>query len=210
MVNGVPVSEPILQIADLIKFGSWAVKDPTLSVELPQGVTCSPSCTVDLLVENLGRVNFGSPHDFDQKKGLWEGDILLDGEIVDGWEHVPLEMRSEWVSSLSGWTRNPGGALDYGPKMLKGSLDIADGGQVADTFFDFDCGPGCDSWLHGVVWVNGFNVGRYWQVGPQKGLYVPGALLRAGRNEIVVFESYCGESSFAFTDQPNYGPAVTP
>ena len=33
------------------------------------------------MVENLGRANFGAPHNFEQLKGLWEGEVVLDGEI---------------------------------------------------------------------------------------------------------------------------------
>ncbi|CAK0849191.1 unnamed protein product [Prorocentrum cordatum] len=40
----------------------------------------------------------------------------------------------------------------------------------------------------GFVCVNGFNLGRYWDVGPQRSLYLPGPLLRRGRNEVVVFD----------------------
>ena len=64
---------------------------------------------------------------------------------------------------------------------LQGTLTIA--GTPADTYFDFDCADGCADWLHGAVFVNGFNVGRYFQAGPTKTLYIPGPLLRQGDNE---------------------------
>ena len=64
---------------------------------------------------------------------------------------------------------------------FKGTLNIA--GTPADTYFDFDCADGCVDWLHGAVFVNGFNVGRYFQAGPTKTLYIPGPLLRQGDNE---------------------------
>lgn len=47
------------------------------------------------------------------------------------------------------------------------------------------CLPG---WTRGFVWVNGFCAGRYWAVGPQESLFVPGPVLRAGRNEVWVLE----------------------
>ena len=40
----------------------------------------------------------------------------------------------------------------------------------------------------GLVWVNGFCLGRYWQAGPQRSLFVPAPVTRAGQNEIVVLE----------------------
>merc|ERR1712117_494156 len=60
-------------------------------------------------------------------------------------------------------------------------------------------------WKHGAVFVNGFNIGRYYSVGPQKSLYIPGPLLKQGSNEIIVFENYLGSDTFKFTDTPNYG-----
>jgi beta-galactosidase len=39
-----------------------------------------------------------------------------------------------------------------------------------------------------VVWINGHNLGRFWNVGPQQTLYVPGPWLHPGSNEIVVFD----------------------
>jgi hypothetical protein len=53
--------------------------------------------TLDLLVENMGRTNYGRPHDFLQKKGLWEGPVLLNGKQIEKWDIVPLEFKSKWV-----------------------------------------------------------------------------------------------------------------
>ena len=52
-----------------------------------------------------------------------------------------------------------------------------------DTFLD------CSGWAKGCVFVNGFHLGRFWEAGPQKRLYLPGALLKKGENEIILFES---------------------
>jgi beta-galactosidase GanA len=43
-------------------------------------------------------------------------------------------------------------------------------------------------WEKGVVWVNGHNLGRYWNIGPQQRLYCPASWLQQGNNEIVVFD----------------------
>ena len=63
------------------------------------GAPCgiSEDCYLDLLVENLGRTNYGRPHEFMQKKGLWEGPVLLDGNAITDWEIVPLEFKKKWV-----------------------------------------------------------------------------------------------------------------
>ena len=55
-------------------------------------------CVLDLMVENMGRSNFGKPHQFDQKKGIWEGPILLDDVPLNDWEIIPLEFKGEWIS----------------------------------------------------------------------------------------------------------------
>ncbi|MBI4927534.1 MAG: beta-galactosidase, partial [Anaerolineae bacterium] len=65
------------------------------------------------------------------------------------------------------------------PAFLRGKFEVE---KPADTYLTL---PG---WNKGVVWINGFNIGRYWKRGPQKTLYIPAPLLKAGENEIVVLE----------------------
>jgi len=213
MVNGVQVSPPLLATADLLRtFGSWAVRDAEFEF-LHHIEGCEELCTLDLMVENLGRANFGSPHNFEQKKGLWEGDVLLDGQVMEDWEHVSLELQPEWVAGLQGWRQyNRTEESHYGPRMIRGTLSLpyksnnipGEDDIIADTFFDYDCEE-CRDWKHGAVFVNGFNIGRYHQAGPQKTLYIPGPLLQQGENQIVVFENYLGEQEMKFTATPNYG-----
>merc|ERR1719422_2063223 len=213
MVNGVNLNPPLLTTSALqTTFGSWAVRDAEFTfVDEIEG--CEEFCTLDLMVENLGRANFGSPHNFEQKKGLWEGDVLLDDQPLDDWEHIALEMKPDWIASLDNW--QPYSLEDnryVAPRLLKGSLvvDLPEDGIIRDTFFDFGCEE-CgymDSWIHGVVFVNGFNIGRYHQAGPQQSLYIPGPILQEGENEIIVFENYLGSDVVKFTDAPNHGPPV--
>lgn len=74
------------------------VRDTEFTIDLDQvPTTCDPDCTLDLMVENLGRANFGQPHMFDQKKGLWQGEVLLDGVPLKGWEIIALEFKGDWV-----------------------------------------------------------------------------------------------------------------
>jgi len=212
LVNGVEVNPPILTLIDLGKnFGSWAIRDAEYEL-LSHLDGCEVGCTLDLMVENLGRANFGSPHNFDQKKGLWEGDVLLDNEPIDDWEHIAVEMKPEWLASLDNWKPySIDDNLHFGPRLLRGYLTIEgptpEDGPLPDTFFDYDC-EDCQDWKHGAVFVNGFNVGRYHQAGPQKSLYIPGPLLKEGNNEIIVFENYLGSSVMMFTAVPNYGVPV--
>jgi len=53
---------------------------------------------------------------------------------------------------------------------------------VADTYIDMA------NYRKGVVWVNGHNLGRFWEIGPQKRLYCPAPWLRKGPNEVLVFD----------------------
>ena len=72
--------------------------------------------------------------------------------------------------------------------------------EAGDTFVRMD------NWSKGVVWINGFNLGRYWVKGPQQTLYLPAPLLRTGRNEIIVFELHHTEKPvIELTDAPDLG-----
>ncbi|XP_059086331.1 beta-galactosidase-1-like protein 2 isoform X1 [Tigriopus californicus] len=208
IVNGKMVNRPILEFSDLAFFGSWGPLDSEFEVDLSEVGTCNPSCTVDFMVENLGRANYGKPHELQQNKGLWEGPVLLNNQPLEDWEIMSLEFNSAWVSSLSGWKPLGAEDLTLGPKIFKANLQVDDD-SPQDTYFDFDC-PDCQSWKHGSFFVNGFNVGRYFQVGPQKTLYIPGPFLATGSNEIVIMENYGGSNKMKFTDVPNYGSPSSP
>ena len=127
---------------------------------------------MDIIVENMGRVNYGKPHDFKQKKGLWEGPILLDGNQLFDWEIIPLEFKMAWINQLKNWKPSDGASCLNGPMAVRFSLQTE---EQFDTFLDMS------AWGKGVVFVNGFNLGRYWSsMGPQKSLYLPGPLLKIG------------------------------
>ena len=57
--------------------------------------------------------------------------------------------------------------------------------------------------------INGFNLGRYWNIGPQKTLYVPAPLLKKGANEVIVFELHgLSENSLESVDTEDFGPRI--
>lgn len=127
---------------------------------------------LEILVENMGRINYGPL--LKDSKGITEG-VRLDRQFLFNWEiyTIPLDDISN---------------LDFGdcvkdvenhPRFFKGTFNVSESG---DTFLDFT------GWEKGVVYINGFNLGRYWSEGPQKRLYVPSPLLKEGENEIVIFE----------------------
>ena len=67
-----------------------------------------------------------------------------------------------------------------GPVLLRADRSILE--APADLFLD------TGEWGKGIAWLNGFPLGRYWRRGPQRTLYVPRPVVRAGANELVVLE----------------------
>lgn len=138
------------------------------TLELPEGKI------LDILVEGMGRINF-SQHLHD-RKGITDR-VTLNGMTLMQWEVFNLPMETPYIAALSAdnatpWQQQPG-------KFFKGSFTIDD---PADTYLDMS------EWKKGVVWVNGVNLGRYWEVGPQKRLFCPAHALKKGENSIVVFD----------------------
>lgn len=133
---------------------------------------------MDIVVENMGRVNFGEPHDFIQKKGLWEGGVNLDGTPLSNWKIIPLEFKGDWIRNLKNWTPFSKRSADQpGPLLVRATWNVKE--PIADTFIDMSF------WGKGVVFINGFNLGRYWsEMGPQKTLYLPAPLLKIGENTV--------------------------
>lgn len=133
-------------------------------------VRLHPAETLDILVENLGRINYGSQIN-GEHKGI-AGGVWMAGSEITGWDAYRLPM-----SSLKGLQFREGNA--QGPAFHRGTFQVE---KPADTFLDMR------GWSKGVVWVNGRNIGRYWHVGAQQTMYVPGCWLKPGKNELVVFE----------------------
>lgn len=154
------------------------------------GLAAGETVKLDILVENMGRVNYG-PKLFDQKGII--GGIRLGQRFHFGWDHYPMTMDD--ISGLT-WGEVKEDAV---PAFYRGSLKID--GKPADTFLRLD------GFEKGFVMVNGFNIGRYYNsAGPQKTLYIPAPLLREGENEIVVFESdRCDAAVVTFLDTPELG-----
>ncbi|REE86478.1 beta-galactosidase [Paenibacillus taihuensis] len=158
---------------------------------VPQSVTITVpegGATLDILVENMGRINYG-PFLKDHK-GITEG-VRLGFQYLFDWKIRPLPLAD--LSKLSFSNRDSSLASST-PKFYRGTLHVTDR-EAADTFLDMK------GWTKGVVFLNGFNLGRYWNKGPQRTLYVPGPLLREGDNEIIIFELHGTEHGVVwFTD----------
>lgn len=147
-------------------------------------------CRIDILCENMGRVNYG-PKIMDRKgvKG-----VRFNLQYHFGWDMYPLPLDN---ISLLEYKHESGDVKTA--SFLKGTLKIE--GEPHDTFMRLD------GFTKGVVFVNGFNIGRYYNpAGPQKTLYVPAPMLKKGDNEIVVFETDHSDRSFVtFLDKPDLG-----
>lgn len=124
-----------------------------------------------ILCENMGRANFGSK--MMRKKGI-AGRCLIDGRIHFNWTVYTLPMEN--LEKIIYNEKMP----QENSLFCRGTFDVK---EVCDTFLKLD------NFRKGFVMINGFNIGRYWEIGPQKTLYVPASLLRKGKNEIIVFES---------------------
>ncbi len=147
-------------------------------------ITAKDGDILTVLVENMGRCNFGSK--MMRKKGI-AGRCLLDGKIHFHWKAWSLPMdHLQGLSFKEGDCSSPSA-------FYRGSFEVS---QPMDTFLDFS------NFKKGFVTINGFNLGRYWEIGPQKTLYVPKSVLKMGSNDIILFESdgRKGEASLSFTD----------
>ncbi|GAM43980.1 hypothetical protein TCE0_060f19230 [Talaromyces pinophilus] len=142
-------------------------------------VQLSTGDTLWLLVENLGRVDYGSPI-VDQRKGI-VGNVTIGGSVISNWEiySYPLNTPLSSIGGSNSTVSIPSGSQ---PVFYKGSFVAPSNDSAADTFLTLPGG------IKGVVWVNGNNLGRYWTIGPQQSLYLPGCFMQVGSNEIVVLE----------------------
>ncbi|AXX29969.1 beta-galactosidase [Actinosynnema pretiosum subsp. pretiosum] len=140
-----------------------------------------------LLVEDMGRVNYGPR--LGEAKGVIGG-ATLNGKPLTGWDVLPIELGAPPDAAPT----PDGGA---GPVLRRARFDL-DG--PADLFLD------TLDWGKGIAWVNGFCLGRYWSLGPQRTLYVPAPVLRAGANELAVLETATAATTVAhFRSGPELG-----
>jgi len=152
---------------------------------------------LEILVENMGRVNFGYSDVSNPRKGF-QGEVSSDVEKIKNWEHIPLEFDSRLIDAIrqsKDW--KPITSNSSATRLYRGSFTISQ--DPLDTFLDMS------AWGKGVAVVNGFVLGRYWNVGPQQTLYVPWPLLKKGQNEVIVFELLRVGSAFKFIDEPILG-----
>ncbi|MFI5133179.1 MAG: beta-galactosidase family protein [Chitinophagales bacterium] len=145
--------------------GKWTVDLPKTDVKDP---------LLEILVEGMGHINFAQY--MIDRKGITDR-VTLNGMTLMDWEIFPLPMNEEFVKkAVQSSGETPDGRQGL---FFKGEFDLS---NVGDTYFDMS------KYSKGIVYVNGRNLGRYWNIGPQQRLFCPGTWLKKGKNEIVVFD----------------------
>ena len=169
------------------------LKQDSLRITIPKG-----EATLDILVENLGRINFG-PQLLDNEKGITQK-VMFNQQELRGWEmfSLPFDHIVDIKTQPTAGTNRPSAESSAPseaaaqipatpitrpstemPVLKKAIFELE---KPFDTYLDMR------NWGKGCVWVNGHNLGRYWEIGPQQTIYVPAEWLKKGENRIEIFE----------------------
>ncbi|MDR0542353.1 MAG: beta-galactosidase, partial [Dysgonamonadaceae bacterium] len=146
------------------------------SLQLPP---LKEGAVLDILVEAMGRRNFGAG--VLDIKGITEKVELVNEQGVTelkNWQVYSIPVDYAFAKSLS-YKGIAGQARNDGSAYYRAYFNID---KTGDTFIDMS------HWKKGMVYVNGHNLGRFWEIGPQQTLYLPGCWLKKGKNEIIVLE----------------------
>ena len=152
-------------------------------------VAFAPGAVLDILMENMGRVNFG-PYMEQQQKGIAHC-VQINGHIHNNWQQYTLPLDNVGKIDFSKEY------IENTPAFYRFSFEVDEAG---DTFLDFA------GWGKGCAFINGFHLGRFWEIGPQKRLYIPAPLLKKGKNEVILFETE-GKTAdcIVLKDEPDIG-----
>lgn len=154
-------------------------------IELPAGER------LEILVEDQGRVNYGPR--LGETKGL-RGPVRLSGRVIADWSVAPVDLDAVPDLPLPGLDAG----LPRGTAVVRARFDLE-----APSDLLLDTSP----LGKGFAWVNGFALGRYWQRGPQRTLYVPAPATLAGENALTVLElDVLADDSLRFVCAPELGP----
>ena len=154
-----------------------------------QPVPVRSGARLEILVENMGRVNYSFMLER-QRKGI-DGCVVLNGHQHYGWEMVALDEAALCSLQMEGQS-----AVTGAPSVRRLSFRVE---RRGDTFLAL---PG---WGKATVFLNGFCLGRMWEIGPQKRLYVPGPMLRQGENELLIVETEGHTGKALLLDEPDLG-----
>jgi beta-galactosidase len=145
------------------------------TIELPKSDVKDP--ILEIFVEAMGRINFAQQ--LIDRKGITDR-VTLNGMTLMNWDIYNLPFNSGYIKSVRRSNISSGKTGFF----FKGLFEL---NETADTYLDMS------NYKKGVVYINGNNLGRYWDIGPQKRLYCPAPFLKKGKNEIVIFDLHAGE-----------------
>lgn len=186
------------EIRDRAQFFLNGAPVGVLSRELGEKAMVIPTAGhLQILVEDQGRVNYGQR--IGEAKGLI-GPAMFNGVELPDWEIGSVDL-----GSLDPFRSAGRRAVAVGASMAVPGPSVAFASFQADG--QSDRFLRLDGWTKGNVFINGFNLGRYWSRGPQRTLYVPGPLLRKGENELALLELHGSSTSAVhFVAGPDLGP----
>jgi beta-galactosidase len=147
------------------------------SIDLPKDSVAEP--VLEILVEGMGHINFAQ--ELIDRKGITDR-ATLSGMTLMNWEVYRLPMDTTDLKRIRIKAATGAGHAVHADKpglFFKGSFDLE---SIADTYIDMS------GYQKGIVWVNGHNLGRYWNIGPQNHLYCPAPWLKKGANDILIFD----------------------
>jgi beta-galactosidase len=147
------------------------------SIDLPKSAVKDP--VLEIFVEGMGHINFAQF--MIDRKGITDR-VTLNGMTLMNWDIYKLPFDNQYIRSLKPATID----AQRNGVFFKGSFNLD---KVADTYIDLS------KYKKGVVWINGHNLGRYWDIGPQKRLYCPAPWLKKGVNEVMVFDLHQTEAA---------------
>jgi hypothetical protein len=140
------------------------------SIQIPETTTKDP--VLEILVQEMGHINFAEF--MIDRKGITDR-VVLNGMTLMNWDVFNFPLDDNWISSL----KKTESFSDHHLVFYKGFFSLD---KVADNYIDMS------NYKKGMVWVNGHNLGHYWEIGPQKRLYCPAGWLQKDQNEVLVFD----------------------
>lgn len=146
--------------------GNWEVSLPKTNIDTPE---------LEIVVEGMGHINFAQF--MIDRKGITDR-VTLNGMTLMNWQTTLVPLDENFIK-----TKRPNRQIQLDKNrpcnFFMGSFDLS---ETGDTYFDMS------GYSKGVLYVNGHNLGRYWNIGPQQRLYCPAGYLKKGKNQILVFD----------------------
>ncbi len=146
--------------------GKWEVMLPKTDVAYPE---------LEIVVEGMGHINFAQF--MIDRKGITDR-VTLNGMTLMNWEVKLMPMDETFIKTQQAGIDQKS-ENDKPCSFFTGSFSL---NETGDTFFDMH------TYFKGIVYINGHNLGRYWNIGPQQRLYCPASWLKKGKNEIIIFD----------------------